>query len=653
MNDYLPHRSLLRLLAVLSLVIAPHLLRVPAWEVAAVAALVSWRGLASSRQWSLPPRVLKLALVLIASLAVYVEYGRVSGQHAGTALLVLLAALKLTEMRSRRDVMMVMFLMYFLLATHFLFSQELWTIAYLLACATLITAVLIDAHHPHEPLPMRVCLRLGAGMIAQALPLMLLFFVLFPRIPGPLWGLPNDSGPVRSGLSDSMSPGDIAQLIQNPEVAFRVRFDEAPPPPERLYWRGPVFREFNGRSWNLGPEDLSDRTTPSVELAPGRTRYELTLEPMRSRWLFALDMPDPRQLPDRARIDRSGSLVLDKPITERQRVRGVSATRYRLDAALAAPDRARDIHIPSGSNPRTVELAQRWRDNSMDDATIVDTALRLFREQPFVYTLEPPPLGRHAVDEFLFDTRRGFCEHYASAFTTLMRAAGVPARVVTGYQGMEANAVGDYYLVRQSDAHAWTEVWLPDRGWMRVDPTAAVAPERIERGLRLSLTPAQGLPAFFADYGNWRWQVEARWDWINARWNEWVLGYGPEIQRSFLSRFGLAEVQNMILALTAGASLVLAVVGMAALRASAAPRVTEVAQLLWKEAARRLARLGFVQRADEGPRDFLHRVMRREPGMSAPLRQILDAYLRLRYAGEQDATLERDMSAAVKRIKRP
>lgn len=653
MTDHLPHRSLLRLLAVLALVIAPHLLRLPVWESLTVAALLGWRGLASARQWSLPPRAIKLALAVAAFAGVYSVYGRVTGQNAGIALLVLMLALKLVEMRSRRDVMVVVFLMYFLLITHFLYSQELWTIAYLLLSAAAITAVLIDAHHPGGPLPLRTSLRMGGRMILQALPVMLLFFVLFPRIPGPLWGLPSDAGPSRTGLSDSMTPGDISSLIQSPEIAFRVRFHDAPPPKNRIYWRGPVFSVFYGRTWTQSAEELISRQAPRIELeGSARTRYEITLEPMRNRWLFALDMPDPAQLPDPSRIERTGALVVDKPIIERRLVRAVSAMRYRLEPELDERQRARHLQLPEGSNPRTVTLARSWREQGMDPARVVDAALSMFREQAFFYTLEPPRLGRHTADEFLFDTRRGFCEHYASAFAVLMRAAGVPARVVTGYQGMEANAFGDYYLVRQSDAHAWNEVWLADRGWVRVDPTSMVPPERIERST-LDALQSGALGDGLGLLQRMKYDLEARWDLVNARWNEWVLGYGPEMQRQLLSRIGMDDLRRMILGLTIGVSAMLGLIGLFALRRAAPPRITERALLLWRRATRRLASFGYVQRADEGPRDFVQRVVAREPALAAPLHIVLDAYLRLRYAGERNPELERALDTALRRIRRP
>jgi len=651
LTDYLPHRTLLRLLAVLLLVIAPHLWRLPWWEGVAVVSLVLWRGLASSRQWGLPPRTLKLVLAIAAFIGVYSVFGRVTGQNAGIALLVLMLALKLTEMRSRRDVMVVVFLMYFLLATHFLYSQEMWTILYLFMSVIAITSVLVDVHHPGEPLPLRTSLRLGGRLILHSLPLMVLFFVLFPRIPGPIWGLPADAGPTRSGLSDSMTPGDISSLILSSEIAFRVRFEGAPPAKKLLYWRGPVFREFNGRSWNQSTQDLLDRTWPVAELSGEPTRYEITLEPMRNRWLFALDLPDPRQLPAQSRIDRMATVIVEAPTIERRLIRWASFTSYVLEPELRPRDRERDTRLPPGSNPRAVALAQSWRTQGLGDAQVVDAALTMFREQPFFYTLEPPRLGTHSADEFIFDTRRGFCEHYSSAFAVLMRAAGVPTRVVTGYQGMEANAYGGYYLVRQSDAHAWNEVWLEGRGWVRVDPTSMIPPSRIESSALEAMAGNEAREGL-GGLERAKYLLEARWDWANARWNEWVLGYGPEMQKEFLSHFGIERQRQMLLVLTAGITVALLLVGWVAIRRAIPPRITERALLLWRAAARRLAKSGYVQRPDEGPRDFVERVVEREPALFEPLHTALDAYLRLRYAGEQNTALEGEFAAAVKRIRR-
>lgn len=652
MTDYLPTAALLRLLAVMALVLAPHALHLPAWESTAVMLVLAWRATAAWRSWALPPRAFKLLLALAGFAAVYASHGRINGQAAGVALLVLMLALKLTEMRSRRDVMTVVFLMYFVMVTHFLHSQELWTVLYLLACAIAITMVLIDAQHPRTPLPLRRSLRLGSVLVMQALPLMLLLFVLFPRIPGPLWGLPSDAGAARSGLSDSMSPGDVAALSLSDEVVFRVRFEGGAPPPSARYWRGPVFRHFDGRTWTAPPADTLDRRVPQIEALGEVVRYELTLEPQRERWLFALDLPDPRALPPRTRLDAGGALVHERPLTERRLVQGLAYTRYRLDATLDAQQLQRDLVLPAQRNPQTLALARRWREETPDPEQRVARALRMFREQAFHYTLRPPRLGRQPVDEFLFDTRRGYCEHYASAFAVLMRASGIPARIVTGYHGAQANLFGGYHVVRQSDAHAWTEVWIQARGWVRVDPTSAIAPERIERDTRQALRGGEAVPGLLGDYQRWKYRLEARWDSINARWNEWVLAYGPEVQMRFLERFGLADLQRMILALTAGITALLALVGLAALRRMRPAPMRDRALKLWQRAQRRLARAGYVQAPEEGPRDFMLRVMQREPQWSQSLRALLDAYLRLRYGGEQNPALEREFAATVKRIKR-
>ncbi|MGH8482750.1 MAG: transglutaminaseTgpA domain-containing protein, partial [Nevskiaceae bacterium] len=506
-EDYLAQSSLLRLLAVLALVVAPHLWRMPPWIGAVVIAIGAWRGLAAWRQWRLPPQWLKVTLVLATVAAVLASHPGRFGQHAGTALLVAMLLLKLLEMRSRRDVLVVVALCYFVMLTHFLFSQELWTILYLGLCAVTVTAVLVEANHPGAPLAPRETLPLSAGMVALALPLMVALFVLFPRVPGPLWGLPADAGAARSGISDTMSPGDISSLIQSDEVAFRVVFRGPPPAMRDRYWRGPVLSYFDGRRWSApfrgdeyfrmyDPQTRLHAFAPThAELSGQAVPYEVTLEPHRQHWLFALDLPDARQLPHETQLTGYYQLLSRPLVKERLRYALASSPRYRLEPDLAEQWQRSARRLPDGRNPLAQALARQWRDEGLDDAQVIERALRLFRTQEFFYTLEPPRLGADPVDEFLFETRRGFCEHYSSAFTVLMRAAGIPARVVVGYQGGELNEVGGYYVVRQADAHAWSEVWLEGSGWIRVDPTAAVAPSRVESGLSAALEPAE-LPAF-------------------------------------------------------------------------------------------------------------------------------------------------------------
>ena len=646
-SSYLHVRTLLRLLVVLVLVLAPHMARLPWWESAAVLAVVGWRAWAARRHFTMPSKWIRATLTLAAFAAVFASYGRINGQHAGVALLVVMVALKLTEMDQRRDVMVMMFLMYFVCSTHFLFSQELWTLVYLLLSTVAVTTVLIESNHAGEPLPMKVTLKRGGALVAQALPLMLLMFILFPRVPGPLWGLPSDAGAARTGLSDRMSPGDIASLIASDELAFRVTFDSGSAPPQnQLYWRGPVFWDFDGREWSEGGPMFS--AAYPVQPQGEAIGYEVTLEPNRTSWLFALDAVDQSRLPPDSLVTVDGRLLARKTIRERIAYRAFSYPRYLAATELPDQHRRMATRLPRGRNPQAVALAQGWRAQGQDDAAVIQTALTLFREQQFFYTLQPPILASgDPVDEFLFSTRRGFCEHYASAFTTLMRAAGIPARVVTGYQGGARNLIGGYYTVRQSDAHAWAEVWLAGQGWVRIDPTAAVAPNRIEQNLTSALGTEEALPFALRRSGSdLLVQLEARWDWVNAQWNRWVLAYGPELQQEFLSRFGLSGWRDLMLAMIVALSAAVGLFGLIALRRALPSRQEDAALRLWRQATTRLARDGLIQRPHEGPQQFTARVLEQRPELEAALQPLLAAYLATRYVG--DGSAHNRLAAAVK-----
>jgi hypothetical protein len=277
--------------------------------------------------------------------------------------------------------------------------------------------------------------------------------------------------------------------------------------------------------------------------------------------------------------------------------------------------------------------------------------LQMYRQENFAYTLQPPRLARDSVDDFLFNTRQGFCEHYASSFTFLMRAAGIPARVVTGYQGGEKNDLGDYYVLRQYDAHAWSEVWLADQGWIRVDPTGAVAPERVEHGLSSAMSLAQGLPGFLASRNGLRLSLSMRLDWVNQKWNAWVLAYGPELQADFLRTFGIEDWSQMILVMTVLITLATAVVSLLLLRQFTPAVPQDRALRLWLRAQRKLEKLGLQQRPDEGPCDFTERVMQQRPALTAAMTRVLAAYLKLRYLQEPDHAIERELELAVSALK--
>ncbi len=646
----LPGTTLAWLLGALLLALIPHLTRLPLWISAMTLGLGGLRWLLQRRQAALPPRWLLLLVALAGAAGVFVYYGTLLGKNAGVALLCLMLACKLLEMARLRDTMLVIFLGYFLVITHLLYSQDLLLAVYLGLVVWVLTATLLELTHPGDA--PRTTLRLAARLLVHALPIMAVLFLLFPRLSGPLWSLPRDAARATTGLSDRMQPGAISELSQSNAVAFRVEFSGAVPAPAQRYWRGPVFWYTDGHTWSGHPPGVSpaaDGALPYRALGQA-VDYAVTLEPHGQRWLFALDLPASVQTS--ATVTRDFQVLAPTPVKEVRRYSARSYPDYRTDDA-APREQRHALQLPRRVSPRVAALAAQWRSTAADPGQIVNAALRYFREQPFVYTLNPPLLGNDPVDEFLFDTRRGFCEHYAAAFTLLMRLAGIPARVVTGYQGGEFNPLGDYLIVRQSDAHAWSEVLLPGRGWVRIDPTAAVAPERVERSIQPALD-AVGEPVRFRLQApdllaRWARDLRYAWDGLQNGWNQWVLGYGPELQRRFLAALGLGEIgwRGMGLLLVGVISLLLGAVTYLLLRQERARRDPVVES--YRRFCRRLARRGLARRAHEGPYDYAARVTHARPELREPVQRITRLYVALRYGASRPpllmGTLQRQVRA--------
>jgi transglutaminase-like putative cysteine protease len=615
------------LLASLTLAIAPHLGHLPLWVGPLCLALGGWR-LAIARGKAKPPNKWFLfGLTAAITAGILGHFHTLLGRDAGVALLVAMIALKLMEMKAPRDTMVLIFLSYFLVITGFLYSQSIPMALYLFVVVLVTTTTMIGYQDVNGGLGVRPRLRLAGSLLVQAVPLMLVLFVLFPRVP-PLWGLPKDAHAGMTGLSDSMSPGTISQLIGSEAIAFRVRFDGPPPPPNTRYWRGPVLWDYDGRSWST--RTPLGGAAAQVEPLGEALHYTLTLEPHDQRWLFALDLPV--TLPPGSRAGGDMQILAQSPVQHRLRYSLVSHTDYRFGVELAESERQRALRLPADTNPRTLEFAGRWRATHENPRAIVDAALGLFRNQDFTYTLSPPLLGQQAVDDFLFGTRRGFCEHYAGAFVFLMRAAGIPARVVTGYQGGEMNPLGDYLIVRQSDAHAWAEVWLAGQGWVRIDPTAAVSPDRVESGIAAALPDAE-LPLAVAQLDiAWLQRMRMSWDLVDNNWNQWVLGYGQERQRSFLSRFhaSLASWQGMIVTLAAGVAALLGAIALWMLW-HAPRRGSDPVEAAYRTFCARLARRRITRSPHEGPADFALRAAHTRPDLAAQIDRITQLYIRLRY----------------------
>ena len=565
-------RGLDGVLVALAVAVAAHVTSLPAWITLLLVATGAWRWTADRRGWPLPPRWMRATAAVAATVAVLASYRTLNGIEAGTAFLVLMAGVKLLETRTSRDLTVVVFICYFLLYAALLRDQQLRQLPWLLAGVLVATGALMRVHAGTAGDSLREVLRRTAVLMLQAAPLALALFLLFPRLPGPFWGIAaGDSA--RTGLNDEMTPGDISDLSVSGEPAFRVRFLGAVPPPAQRYWRGPVLHEFDGRSWRRTRGQAFPQQ--QVVAAGEPVDYQVTLEPHDRNWILALDLAT--QWPEReAYRSFDFQLLAPRPLTEVTTYRLSSHTQYRAGLTLPESVRRKGLQLPQEGNPRAMalgrELAAR---HSRDPQAIADAMLRTFREQPFVYTLEPPKLADDAVDEFLFDTRRGFCEHYASAFTFVMRAAGVPARVVLGYQGGELNPIGGYMLVRQSDAHAWSEIWIDERGWVRMDPTAAVAPERIERGLIGSVGANEPVPGRLRQESEVWFQVSLAWDAANDFWNERIVRFNAAGQMELLERLGVDDPDWRALGLAMTASLAAFFVALSALPRLEVPRAAE------------------------------------------------------------------------------
>ena len=615
-------------------VIAPLALHVRPWLAAAATLALIWRAALAWQRQPLPPRWLLMLLVLAGTAGVLWQFRTLLGQNPGVGLLILFLALKHLEARTTRDGLAIVFLAFFLALAQFFYSQAIAAaiasaIGVLVATATLLA--LTDARATPA-----AALRRAGVMLLQATPLMLLLFVLFPRVQGPLWALPRDANSATTGLTDTMAPGSISQLSQSDAIAFRVRFPERVPLQKQLYWRGPVLAEFNGRAWRPALEKPLERL-PYPEPDSGGIDYEIIVEPHGRHWLFALELPGATTAATLA--TRDYQIVARDPVTARQRHVLRSYPALQAGANEADSLRRRALFLPAGSNPRIRALAAQWRAEAQSDEEVLRQAQAYFRRQGLIYTLAPPMLGEQTADEFLFDTKQGFCEHFSNAFAVAMRAAGIPARVVTGYQGGEVNPVDGWLIVRQYDAHAWTEVWLAGRGWLRVDPTAISAPTRIDLNLAAAVPAGDPLPLLMRVDLAWLRDIRFRWEAVANTWNQWVLGYNPERQRDLLRRLGMPQPdwQSMTATLAVLSGFALLALTAWTLRQR---RRRDPALALWDKLSKRLARRGLARQPAEGPLDYARRVAAALPPLADDMHAIADLYARLRYGPDTPALLD-------------
>jgi transglutaminase-like putative cysteine protease len=627
------------ILAAIALATLPHLAHMPKWLGLILALVFAWRWLKNSDNYQPPHIVARVVITIVGVAAVLMAHGTIIGRRAATTLLTVMLVLKLLELVKLRDGRLIVSTSFFLTATYFLFNQDLIFLPWMLACAITGIAALrllqenslqlitkdssIDFKH------IKPQLQTAGRLLLMAIPVTLALFIFFPRLSTPLWGLPEYALDGKSGLSDRMTPGRIQQMFLDDSPAFRASFNGAPPPQGELYWRGPVLWNFDGNTWTQGNMEHAERH----QIPPPREAkwwYEVQLEPHEQHWLFALDYPT--RWPRGSFVTHDHQLVTREPVT--------SLTRYEISTApdfkdlpneLPFHSQYRALRLPKERNSRTTEMMLDWRAEYQDDQELVQKTLNYFREQEFFYSLEAPPLGINGVDEFLFDLRVGYCEYYASAFVVMMRAADIPARVVTGYLGGEYNSVGNYLLVRQSDAHAWAEVWLEGQGWTRVDPTAMVSPERVEYGASAAVDYNRG-------WQDWSWvrHFQTSIDAVRNLWNQWVLSFDSRRQQRLFNPLGFGQLKHqhliilLVVLLTAGGFILHFLLQRQALHNK------EEAVRLYRRALRRLKPLGLRKDSHEGPFEFAERIQPHLSNAGAEWMLITQDYYQIRYAGKND-----------------
>ena len=618
----------------LTLSVIPHFPHIAIWTLLIAGIAIALRMVIEIKRWSLPPTWARVFMAVAAMLGVAASYRTLNGIDAGTALLVVMAGMKMLETNSTRDLTVVVFLSYFALFAAFLYNQNLLLLPYMLFTAWLLTATLMRIHQT-EAMPVSEAAGATARMFLQALPLAVLLFLFFPRLPGQFWAVPPRENAL-TGLSEEMTPGDVSELSLSSVIAFRVKFEGEPPPPRERYWRGPVLHQFDGRTWRRVGTPFS----PQEIVTSGPSyRYRISLEPQEYNWVFPLDLVTGW---NRDRAFRTGDFQLfarQAQITVLTTFDLESAPQYVTATELRQDLRYFDTYLPPNRNVRTLDLARRMRQEAGSDEAFIESVLTRFRSEEFFYTLQPPALDANAVDDFLFNTKRGFCEHFASAFTVMARAAGIPARIVTGYQGGEYNTMGGYFIVRQSDAHAWSEVWLQGRGWQRVDPTAAIAPERIELGLDAALSESEAVPGRALRNNAFLSKVRMAWDAANTFWNDEVVQFGAAQQRWLLQKLNFDDARWEYLI----AGLVLALVGFflvltAYLAWKFRPRSRDPVAHVYEQLCRKLGKLGLPRLPHEGPNDYVARVAQSRPDLAPQLAELRAVYVGLRYGPTPLAT---------------
>lgn len=631
-DRYLPHIIFAMIIAIL-----PHLGRLPVWIIVWCTTMWGYLLFSLRFQWPRPNRAVLILLSVFGLTGLLATYGTRTGPNAYLGLLSVMAALKPFEISTHRDRMITLFLAYFIVITSLFQSESLSMTLYMFLSVFVTTGTLILINDGKANF--KSGLRLSGIIMAQAIPLMVILFLLFPRIQGRIFGL-SGATDATSGFSERLNPGNISRLGKNNDIVFRADFEARIPPAESLYWRGIVFHEFDGRSWHRLNRMPGIRNFPKGK---ERVAYSIALEPHGKRWLFTLDRPASK--PKWTLMHMDYTLRNLRPVNRKKYYRMVSFLRP-YKGSLRDVEAPRQL--PAKGNPKSRQLAARFAENAGSVDEIIDRIMTYLRTREFIYTLRPPLLNRDSIDDFLFRSGKGYCEHYASAFAFLMRAAGVPARIVGGYLGGEVNPFGNYLMVRQSDAHVWVEVWARENGWMRVDPTFAVAPERITEGAGGMLRESKFSGGLF---GKWVNQLRFGWDAVSSGWEAWFSGYSFVEQRALIERLGISmrSWKGLLSVLLLAFGMIFLIVGLCVFF-QVKPLVTKKdrIRLCYEKFCKKLKKIGCSRPLNQGPVDFAAYVARERPDLKPSVDEMMRLYVRLRYQKDHDVSLVKHFCKRVK-----
>ncbi|MGR9012250.1 MAG: transglutaminase TgpA family protein [Gammaproteobacteria bacterium] len=621
MKPELDKNIVIFLLSSIGLIVLPHVYHIPIVVFGFFCLLLAWRFIGIWKQHWLPGRLVIFLLVVCGVALLYRQHQGVFGRDAGTNLFITALGLKLLEIKKERDLYLINYLAFIVAASQFLYEQSILMAAYILlvCCLLLATLVYINSSKAQT----LAALKSAVIITVQALPIAVALFILFPRVEAPRWMLFNDTHQARVGLSDSMEPGSISDLGMSDELVFRVKFAGAVPTPQQRYWRGPVLSHTDGKRWT---QTAFKKPLRSPAVTGTAYQYTILMEPQDKNWVFALDMPTVFASP----LSRNSGYqltTLNSP-EQRSEYKVTSYADYNT-GPINRSEYKTATQLPGEPSDKIKQLVGQLHGFDSAPDTFINQLLNHFREEDFHYTLTPPVMDENPIESFLFKTRYGFCSHYASAFVYLMRVAHVPARVVTGYQGGELNKVGDFLEIRQADAHAWAEVWLENRGWVRVDPTAAIAPERIERNINLNRQTAYGFETANSSAYHWLRQAGQLWRSVDYNWQRWVINYDNKSQSNFLSSFGISDLKTLAYGMIAVIGSITAVLCWFLFYRK--PKTADKVLLIYNRFSKKLAKHGLVRNTGEGVKDFAARVKIKLPEQATEVDQITAVFIKLRY----------------------